>query len=312
MIDNEADKAYFSRLMPLIKQLECHASAFSAKNPELCDGHVQKKNAPKQAVTIISTFHSRLREFYYRPSLSAAYLLDPVHFQKGDTDVFELAYDSMLQHEQEDATSDIERLGGISAVRELASIRLHGFAGLNLSTLDKLTIQECVGVQLHETDQGAVHKAAPVHQRRQLWMKVFSRKYPALSRVAAQYLSMHGTSRASERNLSVFGRLYDKSRGRLQLTRAEKMIYLSVNDRIVRGTLVATEEELLPFTDLKGADEPFDDAAGVSGDAGMEDVEAVDAEVVDVDVDVDVIVNADAEAGMVPDYNNDPRYKYFR
>jgi hypothetical protein len=42
MIEVEADKAYLSRLLPHIKQLECHASAFHAKNPELCDGHVQE------------------------------------------------------------------------------------------------------------------------------------------------------------------------------------------------------------------------------------------------------------------------------
>jgi hypothetical protein len=81
------------------------------------------------------------------------------------------------------------------------------------------------------------------------------------------------------------------------------MVYLSVNDRLATGTLVATEEELLPFTDLKGGDEPFGDAAGVSGDVGMEDVEVVD-------VDVDVNVNADAD--MVPNYDNDPQLKYLK
>jgi hypothetical protein len=120
-------------------------------------------------------------------------------------------------------------------------------------------------------------------------------------------MPMHGTSCASERNLSVFGRLYDTFRGRLQLSRAEKIAYLSVNDWIARGTLVATEEELLPFTDLKGANEPFGDAEGVSGDVGIQEVEVVDVEV----AGVDVIVSADADAGIFPDYNNYPGYKYF-
>jgi hypothetical protein len=46
---------------------------------------------------------------------------------------------------------------------------------------------------------------------------------------------MHSTSCASELNLSVIGRLYDKLRITLHLIRAEKMVYLAVNGSIQRG-----------------------------------------------------------------------------
>jgi hypothetical protein len=46
---------------------------------------------------------------------------------------------------------------------------------------------------------------------------------------------MHRTSCASERNLSVFGRQYDRRRGILRPIRAEKMVHLTVNGRIQRG-----------------------------------------------------------------------------
>jgi hypothetical protein len=273
----EADKAHLSRILPLIKQLELHASSFSNANASLCQGSVKKKNASgsPQSVTIENTFNSRLREFCYKPSISAACLLDPVNFQMGQTVVYELAFDHLLHHEQDDAAADIERLGGMDALRELAGISLHGFAGLNLNNLDKMTMEECVGVRLSPSRAGEAtgQNAAAVHQRRQLWLKVLSKKYPFLAKVAAQYLSMHGSSCASERNLSVFGRLYDKFRGRLQLSRAEKVVYLSVNDRISKGELVVSEEELLPFADIIETEHNAGDVAGASAEVAVLDLD---------------------------------------
>jgi hypothetical protein len=42
-------------------------------------------------------------------------------------------------------------------------------------------------------------------------------------------MGMHAASCASERNLSKFGRLFDKSRGTLALKRAEKMVFVAEN-----------------------------------------------------------------------------------
>jgi hypothetical protein len=57
--------------------------------------------------------------------------------------------------------------------------------------------------------------------------------YPDLCAVAKQYMgiSMHATSCASERNLSKFGRLFDKSCGALNLAlkSAEKMVVVAEN-----------------------------------------------------------------------------------
>jgi hypothetical protein len=97
-----------------------------------------------QSVSVENTVNSRLREFYYKPSISAAYLLDPVNFQTGETASYELAFEHLLHHEQNDAAADIERLGGMDALRELAAIRLHGLVGLNLNNLDKMTMEKRV------------------------------------------------------------------------------------------------------------------------------------------------------------------------
>jgi hypothetical protein len=71
----------------------------------------------------------------------------------------------------------------------------------------------------------------------------------------------------------VFGRLYDKFRGRLQLSRAEKLVYLAVNDRIAKGELVVSEEELLPLADIIETEHNMGDAAGASAEVAVPDLD---------------------------------------
>jgi hypothetical protein len=195
------------------------------------NGLIVKKGQPDKHTTLTEVFHHRLREFYCKPAFAAAYLLDPVHFLLSKTGVYELPFDKMSMSEQNDAMSDIERLGGADTVADLAEAQLNGFQGLN--DLHKRTLQSCVSIAEQAQADGSVKSiTVPVHKRRQLWEKVLVKLYPNLAKVAVQYLSMHATSCASERNLSVFGRLYDKFRGKLKLERAEKIVYLSVHERV--------------------------------------------------------------------------------
>jgi hypothetical protein len=63
--------------------------------------------------------------------------------------------------------------------------------------------------------------------------------------LAMQYLCMHARACAAERNLSHWGRLYDKLRGKLKIVRAEKMVFVAFNDRAERTGKVCAMEELL-------------------------------------------------------------------
>jgi hypothetical protein len=55
--------------------------------------------------------------------------------------------------------------------------------------------------------------------------------------------------------------LYDKNRGKLQLKRAEKMVYLAVNERIETGCMDTSKEEVL-FNDSDIEDDALEvDAA---------------------------------------------------
>jgi hypothetical protein len=100
--------------------------------------------------------------------------------------------------------------------------------------LHRRILQRCVSTTEKDQENSVKSLTAPVHKRRQLWEKVLVKMFPGLAKVAVQYLSMHATSCASERNLSVFGRLYDKFRGKLKLEKAEKVVYLYAYERVMR------------------------------------------------------------------------------
>jgi hypothetical protein len=147
----------------------------------------------------------------------------------------------MTGSEQNDALKDIQRLGGAYAVAELSAAQLKGFLGV--ADLQKIILEQCVANAEDVPESGAVNKTiAPVHKRRQLWEKILSKQFPILGKVAVQYLSMHATSCDSKRNLSVFGALYDKSRNILKLEKAQKVVYLNVNERIKKKHKLVIDE----------------------------------------------------------------------
>lgn len=264
----EADRASLSRMRALVRQLEAHVLQFDEAHSGLCaDGVIRKKDKPDESITMIQVFHHRLREFYYKPALTAAFMLDPINFRRCDETV-DLPFAALSNAEEDEAVADMIRLAGdqVSVVAaELADLKLNGIR--NLSALNEKVLRQCMLVEEHEQTDGSVTRtSAPVEKRMQLWLKVLNQKYPVLSKVAPVYLSMHSTSCASERNLSVFGRLYDKLRSSLHLTRGEKMVYLAVNDRMQKGTLDASKEQL-QFNDSDLEDD--ESAAIVEGGDGV-------------------------------------------
>ena len=58
-----------------------------------------------------------------------------------------------------------------------------------------------------------------------------------------KFLSMHVTSCAAERNLSQFGRLYDKLRGQLAITTGDKVVFMSQGRK--PRAVARTDEEVL-------------------------------------------------------------------
>jgi hypothetical protein len=107
-------------------------------------------------------------------------------------------------------------------------------------------IKECTLEYIQEASNDDTCTLVPsVVQRLGVWRKLLAKQYPALASVAEQYLSMHATSCAAERNLSAWGRVYDKCRSSLKLSRAEKMVFLHFNGKLQQDCTVGMSEPLL-------------------------------------------------------------------
>lgn len=232
----EADKAYLSRMLPVINSLTVAAATFSLKRPDLCDG-VLKNGDP---ITMNALFKRRLKDFYYKKCMAGAYMLDPINFEVENGELM-LPFNRMTAQEIDDATNDIERLGGQPAIVEMQQTRYSGINGLD--NLAKKCLLDCTCDRAGSSGEGTYVPSVQV--RRGIWLRILSVQYPALAGVACKYLSMHASSCASERTLSVFGRIYNKTMARLHLDKAEKMVFLSFNDRVQRGLTLELSEKLL-------------------------------------------------------------------
>ena len=69
----------------------------------------------------------------------------------------------------------------------------------------------------------------PAAFRRNFWQGHMSSKFPRISEVASRLLSAHVTSCATERNWSMFGHIFSKSKNRLALERAKKIAFIRGN-----------------------------------------------------------------------------------
>ena len=89
----------------------------------------------------------------------------------------------------------------------------------------------------------------PISARRRFW-KIFGAMhgFPLIAEAANRLLSMHVTSCSSERNWSLWGRVFTAARNRLGKERGEMMIYIRGNSKSVANdsfavTLSVIDEE---------------------------------------------------------------------
>ncbi|CAB4432158.1 unnamed protein product [Rhizophagus irregularis] len=93
------------------------------------------------------------------------------------------------------------------------------------------------------------------------WWNLLKSRYPLLSSVAIKVLSIPASSAASERNWSTYNFIHSKLRNRMVIDRAEKLVYIYWNIRILRELDVplTTVKELIKsgvkMSDLESDDE---------------------------------------------------------
>jgi hAT family C-terminal dimerisation region len=70
-----------------------------------------------------------------------------------------------------------------------------------------------------------------VHARASVWKKKGATIWPELTKVVLKLLAMHPTSASTERNWSLWGRVYTAARNALSLDRARKITTFCFNSR---------------------------------------------------------------------------------
>ena len=89
---------------------------------------------------------------------------------------------------------------------------------------------------------------APASNRIGLWENLLYKVYNELAVVASTTLAMPVTSCAAERNWTIWGQVYVKTRSNLGLQRAQDLIYVKANDTIAK-TRPQTVDDLVVVLD---------------------------------------------------------------
>jgi hypothetical protein len=78
-------------------------------------------------------------------------------------------------------------------------------------------------------------KLADSIMRRGWWQTVGQTEFPHLSKVAVRLLSFHVTAYASERNWSLWGKVYPKCRSRLAIEWRGKLVFIKGDSKALEG-----------------------------------------------------------------------------
>lgn len=200
---------------------------------------------------------------------AAAYLLDPMYAQVQKTGV---DLPVVPQEHEQMARDLVKRVGGAAAAREFEQLLLEGYA-------DELKepAEACVDAGMSVASVGSKRartRAIPIARRKGFWRRNGARRFPSLAKVALRLLAAHSTSASTERNWTLWGRVYTSARTALGLDRAKKLIMYCFNDRCRVADqndfhmLLETVENLLSDESSEAAEEACAALHEAAADAG--------------------------------------------
>ena len=94
-------------------------------------------------------------------------------------------------------------------------------------------------------------RIAPATTRINLLENLLSKVYGGLGLVAARVLAMPLTSCAAERNWTIWGQVYVKTRSNLGLQRAQDLIYVKANDTVAKAKPQTVDDFVLSLDTMK-------------------------------------------------------------
>jgi hypothetical protein len=222
----EGDRPLLGASSSLYKKLLQHAHNFTVK-------YAGTKYVRDNIVQI---FKDRFAK-HHHPAITAAFVLDPSNWCKEKSGAWSAPCETLDAEELEEARDLIERIcGSLDSVdTEWSKLQLATIPSKMAKSLEYLT-------RRISRDNGKI-EISTVEERINFWERFGKAEFPALSVAARKLLSCHTTTCATERNWSAWGNLFRKSRSRLAVERAEKLIYIRAN--LSEHVASRTEEELM-------------------------------------------------------------------
>jgi hypothetical protein len=175
----------------------------------------------------------------YNPAYPAAFALDPYYADIEDEK--HCIAKPLPGNQIQDAMAVVQRVSGDIAAAQFSRLFTTGFPAemqpFVLSIAQERSKAE--GLAVSGTHQKRARVIVPsAKERFRVWQK-FGSAVPELRDVAKRLLLAHATSAASERNWSLWGRIYKASRSTLGMRRATSLIAIC---QAQKATLPASDE----------------------------------------------------------------------
>ena len=195
--------------------------------------------------------------FSYNDTWPAAFLVDPIHFIKSPGG-WVLPFSLLASCEVDlgegklmlDAKEAMVRLAGGETVRNAVMAE---FGRLRMGSVPPSLADVCEALSERTTLENGRVLVCDADSRRAFWLIHMHPSFPYMAAAAGRLLSAHVTSCSTERNWSLFGNIFSKTRNRLVLERAKKLAYIRSNNS--SGTTGADEEVALSPADMQLEDD---------------------------------------------------------
>jgi len=152
----------------------------------------------------------------------------------------------------EDAKEALVRLAGGEQAREAV---IREFGTLRVGGIPADLHDVCSALNERKVQDDGKELVQPASLRRLLWSGHLFQRFPNMAAAVIKLLSAHVTSCASERNWSLFGQIFSKTKNRLTLERARKIAYVRANSSMSSSNAELEEGIMLSVADIEAEDE---------------------------------------------------------
>lgn len=234
----ECDKPMLAQCHVVLAKLHAHVQEFVKKHKGARGGDIVSR--------LLETFERRydttpgsVRAPIYNPAYTAAFLTDPYYAVQADG---KWVLPDVPEKQLPAAMELVRRVGGPAAERSLRGLVLNGYPAAMAPWVESVAAEgqpppppdanpaPSDGRAGGQSKKRKRAEMPSMDARKKIWA-AFGGSMPELRDVVLRLMSCHATACATERNWSLWGRVYSSSRNALGAERAKKLITICQNSR---------------------------------------------------------------------------------